>query len=240
MAEFALRIVPEIVRKEKYDEISPAGAVLSGFSDRLIRRKWVEMVCDLARPALTYKGKRLPSKREKFFAGMVANCGWTQARCDAVAALWSESLWRRWMETEHNSPDVDTAKAQLWDGDIASASGWVAAVGKEPHGVEGAVNCVPWSLDNLKRFYMVAGDGLNDTEAESLHGKKLDVVDFREALMPRHVINWEVALGLTEQAKAEIRDPSIAVHPRFDRKVVRGQIREYRPNVAGIRDQMRA
>jgi hypothetical protein len=251
MAEFALRIIPEVVAKDKYDEVSPVGAVLSGFSDRIIRRHWLEMVCDLARPSVTYRGRKLPSKREKFFARMVANCGWTPERCKAIAELWSEPLWRRWMETEAPKKDEhgrdipwveeerDIAKGQLWDGDIASASGWVAAVGKEPNGVEDVVNTVPWSLENLKHFCVVAADGLTATEAESLSGKKLDVVDFREIVMPRHVIDWDADLGLTLPEKDAILEPSIPVFPRFDRKVGKPKIQRCGPNVRALREAMR-
>jgi hypothetical protein len=143
------------------------------------------------------------------------------------------------METEQGAPDTDTAKGQLWAGDIASASGWVAAVGKEPNGLEDAVNTVPWSLDNLKTFCMVAADGLTTTEAESLSGKKLDVVDFREIVMPRHVIDWDADLGLTLPEKDAILEPSVAVFPRFDRKVRKPKIQRCGPNVRALREAMR-
>lgn len=237
MAEFNLRITAANVRKEKYDEIQPVGAVISGFSDRLIRRKWVEMVCDLWRPALTYKGKRLKSKREATTANFIQNCGWTPERCKTIADLWTEKLWLRWMETEQNGPDADTAKAQLWTGDIASASGWVAAVGKEPRGVEDAVNCFAWSLDNLKHFYVVPAAGLTTTEAESLGGKKLDVVAFREVVMPRHVIDWN-SLGLSESEKANIRNPEVVVYPRFDRKIEKKDIKAGKADAQSIREAL--
>jgi hypothetical protein len=236
MAEFNLRITDGSVSKEKYDEIAPVGAVVSGFSDRLIRRKWLEMVCDLWRPSLRYKGQRLNSKREATAANFMANCGWTQARCDAIAAIWSEDLWRRWMDTEREPVGQDLAKSQLWDGDIASQSGWIGAVGKEFHGIEDVVNCFPWSLDNRKKFFIVPADGLTQTEAESLGGKKLDVVDFREVILPRHVIDWAADLGLSEQEKSDVADPEIVVHPRYDRRVAREKIRAATASVReGIR-----
>ena len=229
MAEFNLRINELNIVKDKYDDYQPIGSVISGFSDRIIRRKWIEIVCDLWRPSLIYKGKRLASKREQTTANFIANCGWTQERCDAIGELWSESLWLKWMQTETDGPDVDVMKDQIWTEDIIKASGWVDAIGKEPNGVENVVNCAIWSLDNLKNFYMVAADGLTNTEAEQVGGKKVDVYDFREVVMPRHVIKWDTSLALTTVEIADIFDTSKVVFPRYDRKITKVDIKRAKP-----------
>jgi hypothetical protein len=240
MAEFALRVTSNILRKEKYDEIQPIGAVVSGWSDRRIRRKWLEIVCDLMRPRFRYKGQRIEGKREATIANHMANSGWSAERCKAISDLWSESLWRRWFEVKEmdDSTQAEIARLQLWSGDIANVSGWVQAVGKEPHGVEDAVNTVPWSLADLKALYMVPADGLGTNEAEAVAGKRVDVVDFRQVVTPFHVVDWDAGLGLTEEEKEAIRNPKAIVFPRFDRKIPRGRIKESRPDVRAMRREL--
>lgn len=234
MNEIALRVGNKIVPaiSGKWDYVNnvmkwtrsqtyiPEGSFISAWSRRRKIRKWVEIVCDLASP----------TKRGSFGPGLIENTEWTLAQWDAVCGLWTPALREEWVTIERNE-DNATRTALLADfwGRIRATSGWLDAIGTDPGGTAPLCDVVPWSKYDKRGYLIIANNDLTDDEADVAQGiESEDVSPTLSIKRTKYRINWREELGLTAGQIAAISDPTITVHPRYDRPIARSLIQAVR------------
>ncbi len=202
--EIALRIAPRDVQTAKYRNFRPLGSVMDVFSDRRKRRKWLETVCDLARP----------DKRAAYRESFTSNTPVTTQQWDVIESLWTQSLWDAWFAIDRGpeSKDKDLAIEQLWQDRIESAAGWKDALGTDPRSQVPLCETFIWGYRTLRQIYVVTNQDLTTADLES----RKDDIDEGGVMHPRYRLDWENSLGLSAGTLAEIHDPKVALHPRFD------------------------
>ena len=205
--EIALRIAPRDVQTAKYRSFRPVGSVVTAWSDRRKRRKWLEIVCDLARP----------DKREAYRERFAANTSVTAQQWGVIESLWTQSLWGEWLDLDRGpeSKDKDIAIEQLWQERIESAPGWKSDLGFDVRGQVPLCEAVLWGRLDVLDLFIVTNQDLPTAEFEGLK----DDVDEAGVQYPRYLLDWESSLSLSAGTLAEIRDTKVALYPRFDRPV---------------------
>ena len=204
MAEIALRTSERRLQKEKYLALRPKGSAMICLSDSAIRRKWLEIVCDLVSPA----------KRAHY----ATITGYARL-CEA----WSPALREAWLEA--GRPTAQYPHGRLMQDDTFPQALWDTLV--KPLGIEKDLPLAPesdvrtcdawgWSDHERKTYYIVTNTDANDATVTGWNGHD-EITDAKLGLVliSRKVVDYETALALDGAKLADIADPAKIVQPDF-------------------------
>ena len=213
MAEIALRTSERRLQKEKYLALRPKGAAIICLSDSAIRRKWLEIACDLVSPA----------KR----ASYTTITGYARL-CDA----WSPVLREAWLEA--GRPTAEYPHGRLMEDPGLAQVLWDMYV--KPLGIEKDLPLAPesdvrvsgtglWSDHERKTYYIVTNTDANDATVTGWQGHD-EITDDKLGLViiSRKVVDYETAIGLDGAKIADIANPSKVVHPDFTAPIASAKV----------------
>ncbi len=224
MSEIALRTTEKIVKRDNHTSWRPQGSTIVCCSTGRIRRKWLEICCDLVSPKKRDKFKNIP--------------GWTW-----LVDAWTRELHQTWLEFDR--PSKDYPLGWLLMDPAAPQSIWQALI--EPIGVLGDLPYAPesdrkvhdtwlWSEHERKSFFIVVNDTEDDKTIESwqsieerdgdtgevlpelAEGEERDPIIKIVTVWKKQVKYWE-DLQLSSDSLAKIADPDVIVHPKHDKPV---------------------
>lgn len=238
MAELALRTSEFYNAKDKYIAWRPRGSVIVAISNWQMRRKWLEICCELVSTDIIKKGPNAGKMKRDLYQNIP---GW-QALCDA----WEPQMQATWLdwgkptaEYPHGRLLQDrTAAQELWDSLIVP-TGVVSALPTAPEATVKVCDTWLWSEQERKDFYITVNTDEDDATAEGWGRQKerllfklalpsipyvLEVedplpADTYRVLAPAKVIDYETTLGLDAGMLADIADPEKIVHPDFTHTV---------------------
>lgn len=220
MSEIALRTTERRVQKAKYLAWRPVGSAMICCSDHTIRRKWLEICCDLVSPKKRENYKNIP--------------GWKRL-CDA----WTPELREAWLE--YDRPTKDWKLSRLLQDHTFSATVWDDLI--VPLGVEKDLPLAPesdvpvhrtwlWSEGERKRYFIIANTDADSPTVDNWNGSEerngvtgavlppLADGEVRDSkismvIMPRKVVAYKTGLGISGETLAKIAAPGVAVHPDY-------------------------
>lgn len=220
MAEIALRTSERLVQKAKYLAWRPVGSAIACCSDHTIRRKWLEICCDLVSP----------QKRENY-RGIP---GW-QRLCDA----WTPQLRAAWLAADR--PTRDWPLSQLLQDHTHSQRVWDSLI--VPIGVDRDLPLAPesdvpvhqtwlWSDIERKRYYIVVNTDADSPTVDNWNGHEQSDGDtglvlprlaegetrdprIKVVISPRMMVDYKHDLGLSAAKLAKIADKAQVNHPDF-------------------------
>jgi hypothetical protein len=210
--EIALRTTVRDRQGPKYRTYRPVGSIASVWSERRKKRKWCEIVCDLA----------APYKRDGVGERLKQNLGWTDQQWDAAVGAWTADLWEEWFEASRQMAPQDKPFGDLW-AKIVGVAGWSDALGNDPHNDVPLHDTVLWSPADRRGLFVIAQDTLSSDDVEAKKGDDEPAETAKSGVItPRLKVDWETRLGLSGGTLAEIRNPGRECHPRFNYPVAEG------------------
>lgn len=221
MAEIALRTSEFLNRDSLRFHWRPRGSVVVPVSDARIRRKWIEILCDY------------PSKAKRAtYAGRIPGF-------DKVCAAWDTRLLGEWIEfyRSHRAPFSEGADAEFWT-QFIEPLGVLPDLPLDPTGLRPVWQTWLWSDEERRRFFIVTATASTNS-VESMYGFITLAEDGTEpkptfdakgvqngwdkagvVTTPKRRLDYEKDIaGLKPETILEINDPSVVVHPRFDKPV---------------------
>lgn len=196
----SLTIAEHVRVKPRYTSWKPKGCVIVPRSRRIIRGQWCEIVADLV----------APYKRDKF----AALPGWQE-----LVDHWTPQLWEAWRDAERARQfDTRLGAEQFWNQNVDAQL--PAAVGRDVAGTADLTDI--WLFSNLdKQLSFVLPVDFTEAQVEDSGTieRVRNNVTYRVA-RPR--VDWETRLGLTQRVIDRIKNPTIQVEPRYDRRAVIG------------------
>ena len=220
MAEIALRTYERLVQKAKYLAWRPIGSAMVCQSDHTIRRKWLEICCDLVSPTKRDNYRNIP--------------GW-QRLCEA----WTPQLREAWLEADR--PTEDWPLSQLLQDHTFSDRVWDNLI--VPIGVERDLPLAPesdvpvhrtwlWSEGERKRYFIVVNTDADSPTVDNWNGHdqcdgatglvlpqlaegQVRDPQIKVVISPRKVVAYNTDLALSGAKLAKIADPTVVVHPDF-------------------------
>jgi len=243
MAEIALRTSERLVQKTKYLAWRPVGSAMICQSDHTIRRKWLEICCDLVSPAKRANYSNIP--------------GWKRL-CDA----WTPELRLAWLEADR--PTKDWPLSQLLQDHTFSAKVWDLLI--VPIGVDKDLPLAPesdvpvhrtwlWSEGERKTYFIVVNTDADSPTVDNWNGHEqrdgatglvlpqLAMGEVRDpkitvVIQPRKMVAYKTELALASLALAKIADPGVMVHPDFTKPVAAVKFRA--PDVVAKQAEVKA
>ena len=219
MSEIALRTTEFIGKKQKYINYRPVGSVIVSLPTHIIRRKWLEIVCDLVSP-----------KKRDQFKGIV---GW-QHLCDH----WTQALWDEW-----RSKDVPTeaypfgeltaveGTAQvMWDQRVDAQL--ITLVGKEPLGIKDRTDAWYWSDHERKTTFIISNEDATSDEVKAYGGSADMIKNGKIIITPNARIDYLSDIGLSQGTLDNIANKETLVHPKFDAPV--SKVKMNSPDLSGL------
>ena len=230
MPELALRTTERYCEKTKYTSWRPVGSVIVAITRQRLRRKWLEIVCDLMRP----------DKRENY-----RNIPGYNRLCEA----WSQELWDEWFEL--NRPTKEYPLGPLLQDESCAQKMWNERV--VPLGLPSDLPFAPeadlrvcdtwlWSERERRNYFIVVNEDASDDEVKTwadhvewdvdadaewqtdTEGKPTNP-GHRLLIRPRMCVRYQTDLGLSDKTRARIADKNQVVHPRFDKPVAAAYFR---------------
>jgi len=217
MAEIALRTTERRLVRDGCLHWRPVGSTIVCCDDHMIRRKWLEICCDLVAP---YKRKDYT----------------TLPGFDKLVEAWTPELREAWLEFDR--PTEQYKLGQLLMDDAFPQSVWQTMI--EPIGVLKDLPFAPesdkkvhdtwlWSEGERKNYYLVYNDDANRQEVQSWQG-----TEERETSDPKiklaHVwakqVEYKLDIGLSLGTLADIADPEKVKNPRHDKPVGKDKIKQ--------------
>lgn len=192
MAELAVRTNELIIKDLNNFVCRPVGSVIISISYHMIRRKWLEIICDLVSPKKRDSFRNIP--------------GWQY-----LVDHWTPALREEWLSVERQNSLAATEKmlADRVDGQL---SGFL---GKDPRQEKDLMGTWLWSEAERKRYFL----SFVDDESEEVIGAsaftEVSVGENAVVLCPSKKIDFETALGLSQDSVNKIKDPGVIVHPKF-------------------------
>lgn len=219
MAEIALSTVEFFNQKEKYAAWRPVGSVVVAMSDDRIKRKWIEIICDFPSAA-----------KRASYDGLIPGF-------DKVLAAWSPTLLGEWVEhyrqqrNQFNKPADDA----FWTEKIAPLH-LLEDMPKDPLGLRPVYETWVWSEHERKSLYIVTASESTST-VEGWNGRVALDKDGNEitwagdpptpsapvvSIVPRRRVNYKTDItGITSGELADVANPDVVVHPRFDKPIAK-------------------
>lgn len=192
MAELAVRTKPRVIKSLNDFICRPTGSVIIAISHEAIRRKWLEIICDLVSPKKRDMFKKIP--------------GWNY-----LVDHWTPELREKWLSVERLNNPVETEKMLINDVDRQLSS----LLGKDPRQEKDLMGTWLWSEAERKRYFL----SFVDDESEEVIGAsaftEVSVGENAVVLCPSKKIDFETALGLSQDSVNKIKDPGVIVHPKF-------------------------
>jgi len=211
MAELALRTTEFLNRKPRYTAWRPVGSVVVALSDRIIRRKWIEIAADLVSPAKRDRFRHIP--------------GW-----DALTKAWTPEVREAWLALRRGELGA-ADDAWFWANHIVPTG-----IEKDlPLAPESAVRVCDtwlWSDHERRTFFIVANTDATDDEIEAMSWHEERERDGRKVVSPAARIDYLTDIGLSADTLDKIADPDQVVHPRFDKPVAKAEAR--RPDLSAL------
>ncbi|KKN70963.1 hypothetical protein LCGC14_0425650 [marine sediment metagenome] len=234
MSEIALRTTERKLQKAKYLAWRPVGSTIVCCSDSLIRRKWLEICCDLVSPKKRDNFRNIP--------------GW-QRLCDA----WTSQLREAWLG--YDRPTKQYKIGRLLMDKLYPQVVWKELI--EPIGVLKDLPFAPeadvrvhdtwlWSEEERKRYFIIVNEDASNDEVESWQGVEERDEDTGEvlpdlaggevrdsavnfAVVWKKQVEYKTEIGLSGGTLTDIADRQKIVQPRFDKPVL--QIKVARPDI---------
>lgn len=234
MSEIALRTTERKLQKEQYLGWRPVGSTIVCCSDSLIRRKWLEICCDLVSPKKRDNFRNIP--------------GW-QRLCDA----WTSQLREAWFHYDRSTEEhkigrllMDKSYPQIVWGELIEPIGVLKDLPFAPDADVKVHDTWLWSEQERKRYFIIVNEDASNDEVESWQGveeRDADTGEVLPALAEEEVrdpsinlavvwkkqIKYKTEIGLTSSTLADIADPGKIMHPRFDKPV--SKIKSVRPDI---------
>jgi len=258
MSEIALRTTERKLQKVEYLGWRPVGSTIVCCSDSLIRRKWLEICCDLVSP-----------KKRDNFKGIP---GW-QRLCDA----WTPELRDAWLHYDAPTKKhpigrllMDKTYPQVVWKELIEPIGILADLPFAPDANVKVYDTWLWSSEERKRYFIVVNNDADNDMVESWQGienrnadtgdvmptlsRELFVVKptvgfyklvtikgieyWREIYDPainlaviwKKQIRYKTDIGLSSGTLDDIADVTKKLNPRFDLPV--GSVKVIQPNLA--------
>jgi len=215
MAEILLRTRELINAKEKHTVVKPRGGVVTAISDRKIRNKWIEIICDLMSPM----------KRDKY-TGL--------PHWDIMAAAWTAGLRQLWIDWGRSAKPVTTDK--FWIDSIVPL-GLVSQFDNAPESTKPLYETWLWSPTERKHFFIAYNDDATDEDLRAMNTlvEKQDTKE-RLYLVPGKQYDYEKDITISNDTLVKINDPTQIVNPRFDKPVVLAKYTE--PIITGLPEKL--
>jgi len=261
MAEIALRTTERKIQKAKYFGWRPVGSTIVCCSDSLIRRKWLEICCDLVSPKKRYQYKAIP--------------GW-QKLCDA----WTPALREEWFHYDRATKDhpigrllMDKSYPQVVWHNMIEPIGVLEDLPLAPDANVRVHDTWLWSAHERKSFFIVVNKDASSAEVESWQGSEARDRDtgevlpelsteefsvkppsgfyeavFRDggdqywreiydpainlALIWKKQIRYQTDIGLSSGTLNDIANTDKVLNPRFDKPVE--SVKIIRPDLATV------
>ena len=234
MSEVALRTTERKLQTAKALFWRPAGSTIVCCSDHAIRRKWLEISCDLVAP---YKRERYTS-----LPGY-----------DKLVEAWTPQLREAWLEFDR--PTEKYKLGQLLQDDAFPQSVWQMMI--EPIGVLADMPFAPesdrrvydtwlWNEQERKTYFIVHNNDAGRTTVEGWQGVEERDADTGAVLNPllpgterdpkinvaivwAKQIKYKTDLELSIGTLDDIATPDKPLHPRFDKPVA--MVKAIRPEI---------
>lgn len=225
MNEFCLFTRNEVQERARRTLARPSGSVIVAISMAMKRRKWMEILADLAdpRPRRNQNGRVLPSKRSTHEAGLKLVMG--EARWKLVCERWSPALWDRWhtlMRIQEDEQHLKEVGMELfWQDEVERVSGFRDVMGRDETNTADLLDTWLWTPRGKREAFIVANVDMDGKEAEALQGWVDVDVRSQRFTLPAARLPWEDVLGLTQLERDRIRSRNYVIHPRYDRPVSR-------------------
>jgi len=235
MAEIALRTTERKLQKSSHLAWRPVGSTIVCCSDSLIRRKWLEICCDLVSPTKRENFRNIP--------------GWRYL-CDA----WTPQLREAWLA--HDRPTEQHKLGRLLMDTAYPLTVWKDII--EPIGVLSDLPLAPdsdvkvhdtwlWSEYERRAYFIVTNEDADDATVQSWQGTEerdadtgavlpeLDPEEIRDSQINvahvwRKQIRYATDIGLSGDTLDDIANIDRVVHPRFDKPVASAKV--VRPDMA--------
>lgn len=235
MSEIALRTTERKLQKDKYLGWRPVGSTIVCCSDSLIRRKWLEICCDLVSPTKRDKFQNIP--------------GW-QRLCDA----WTPQLREAWLEYDRPTEQykigrllMDKSYPQVVWKDMIEPIGFLKDLPFAPESDVRVHDTWLWSSEERKRYFIVVNEDANDETVESWQSSEerdadtglvlpdLDENEVRDskiniAVVWKKQIKYKTDIGLSSGTLDDIANITKELNPRFDMPVA--SIKVIQPDIA--------
>jgi len=219
MAEIALRTSEFYNRKEKYTAWRPVGSVIVAISDRAIRRKWAEMLCDFPSTA------KWPHRRKRFIATWQEVYGLSRDEAtvttDRIRQAWSPRLLREWVDYDRLGKAAEDE--QFWAEQIESL-GILDDLPFDPTLNRPVWQTWVWSLFERQRYFIVTNVDATDAEIAVAANREQRQEKDGIVVCPMKMVDYRTKLGLSAETLAKIGDAAVAVHPRFDLPVAKAKV----------------
>lgn len=214
MSEIALRTTERRLEKAKYLAWRPVGSAIVCCSDHTIRRKWLEICCDLVSPAKRDQYRNIP--------------GWKRL-CDA----WTPDLREAWLAEDR--PVKDYPLGRLLVDHAYSATVWDKLI--YPIGVDKDLPLAPesdvpvhrtwlWSSEERKRYFVVVNADAPGPMVDGWNGCDERIDGDRLVVSPRRMVAYKTELSLPAAMLTKIANPDVIVHPRHDTPVVAAKFKQ--------------
>lgn len=234
MSEIALRTTERKLQKAKYLGWRPVGSTIVCCSDSLIRRKWLEICCDLVSPKKRDNFRNIP--------------GW-QRLCDA----WTPELREEWFHYDRPTEQhpigrllMDKSYPQVVWKDMIEPIGVLKDLPFAPDSDVKVHDTWLWSEQERKRYFIVVNQDASNDEVESWQGVEERDEDTGEvlpdlaedevrdpavsfAVVWKKQIKYKTEIGLSGGTLMDIANLGTAMNPRFDKPIL--QIKAVRPNM---------
>lgn len=213
MTEILLRTTEFRNQKPTYLSWRPVGSVIEVIDSLRLRYKWIEIVCDLARP-----------EKRKMYTAIPGY----QYLCDH----WSKELWDAWWQADRQNAfsDQDFANG-FWEENIDAQL--IGLLGKDPRGEVNLTDTWLWSEYERKNWFIVVNNDEEDaTKVRAWKGRQETWDNEKLIIHPKTRIDYETNLSLSAESLSSINDKNIVVHPKFSSPVAKSvvattDVREY-------------
>jgi len=221
MAELALRTQEFINHKQKYTAWRPVGSIIISINQHRMRRKWLEIVCDLVSPKKRNQYKSIP--------------GW-QYLCDH----WTPQLREEWFQLQ--KPNKEYPHGALLQNAITSQTMWeqrvdlqlISLIGKEEYGIKDKTDTWLWGDDERKIYFITVNEDEEDNSSvQGWAGFNNITQDGKLHIVPRTQIKYQTDIPeLSEETLLDIADRDKILHPRFDKPISKAIINS--PNILSL------
>lgn len=220
MHELALYINDRKADKEKYSIEFKSGTVVDIVTDFKKLDLWLQIICEFPRP----------EKRVKVGQGFRTNRGWSPHVWDTIVEGWTPFILKTYQDYDRlpmgNGLEKINKRAvanQIWNEYIANHGGFLDAIGNDVTGRVNLTESWPWSPVERQNMFIITNNdgsenGETDIKKKAVRIKENDALG-KPIYKMNEILMWKTDIGLSPGTIADIENPSVQVHPRFDKPV---------------------
>jgi len=196
MSEVSLRTRELYNKKEKYIAWKPIGSVVSVINYRRMRLKWIEIICDLARPEKRASYEGFP--------------GWTY-----ICQHWSRDKWEAWREEDVGKTLIKNMDT-FWK--TYCEESLISALGKDPRGQKNLTDTWLWSEHERKIFFIVVNeDEVDEVKVDNWQGVAEQFQNGDLFITKKTRVKFQTDIpSISDKTQDDIMNPDIVIHPKFD------------------------